>query len=357
MKWFGHRSQATDFAEAIRPELQQLSVPAPSAELLDRIVASRQSGARVILPEVSDVHVNARRRLLIPAALVAALLLIALPFRLPPPREAAGSEASSLARIATEWLPGSVAFAQSDATRAARSAAPMSFSRPGNLRPMRLEYLRTWRDSSRKEIGRVNGVITVQRAMSDGTPAWLVVSRNNGSRNGRTVFSIDSTFMSRENLGMLSHTAIERPYSRYDEIRIDQRFRGDSILGRMQAKGTKMSAATRPIARKLSTAYGPYIVDGVGPIILGAVNLREGWSGRASLVGWAVRDEDVFMPMELRVDGAEMIVVPAGRFDCWKLTLHFGTRSVTFWSRKSDGVGIRSVERDATGITRETVLK
>jgi hypothetical protein len=175
-------------------------------------------------------------------------------------------------------------------------------------------------------------------------------------QKGRAVSAIDSTFMSRSDLRLLRHTAIERPYSRYDEIRIDQRFQGDSVSGRMNARGSRMPPASRPISRRLSPSSGPYIVDGLGPIILGAVSLHDGWTGRLSTVGWAVRDDDVFMPIDLRVDGAETIVVPAGRFDCWRITLRFGNRSVTYWSRKSDGVGVRSLERDASGVTREAVL-
>ncbi|HKY99091.1 MAG TPA: hypothetical protein VJL35_14640, partial [Gemmatimonadaceae bacterium] len=80
MKWF-NRSHALDFAEAIRPELQSLSVPAPRDDLMARITSSRESGARVILPEVSQQRSSAPRRLLIPSAIVAAVLLLALPFR------------------------------------------------------------------------------------------------------------------------------------------------------------------------------------------------------------------------------------------------------------------------------------
>lgn len=355
MKWFGNRSQAEDFAEAIRPELQSLAVPAPRDDLMSRIISSRESGARVILPGVSSARSSASHRWLIPSAIVAAVLLFLLPFRWSP-RPEAGREASSVARIANEWLPGSVAFAQSDATAAYRRLPPMSLSKPGSLRPMRLEYLRSWRDSTSKEIGRVTGVTTVERATAAGVPSWLLVTTNQGNREGRGVLAIDSTVIARENLRLLRHTAIERPYSRYDVIRIDQRFRGDSILGQMHANGTGISPAWRPIKRKLSNANGPYIIDPLAPVILGAVDLRAGWSGRASLVGWAVRDDDVFMPIELHVDGAEKIKVPAGEFDCWRLTIRFGGRSLTYWVRKSDGVGVRSVERNAFGVTRETQL-
>jgi hypothetical protein len=356
MKWFGQRSRAEEFAEAIRPELQGLAVPEPRAEHIERIIASRESGTRVILPDVNGAAPPMSRRFLLPAAIIAAGLLLFLPFRSSPRRSVQGSEASSLARMATEWLPGSVAFAQSDASRTSRRFAPIELSRPEKLKPMRLEYLRLWRDSTSREIGRVTGLLTVQPAVRDGTAAWLIVVRNQGTRSGHTVFAIDSTTVARENLHLLSHTATERPYSRYDVMRIDQRFRGDSIVGDMHAYGTRTSSAYRLIRRKLAAANRPYIIDPLAPVILGTVNLHAGWRGSASLVGWAVRDDDVFMPIDLRVDGAETITVPAGRFDCWRLTIDFGGRSLTYWARKSDGVGVRSIERDASGVSRETTL-
>lgn len=229
----------------------------------------------------------------------------------------------------------------------------MTFSRPGKIRPIRLQYVRTWRDAARKEIGRMDGAISVVSARNE----WLIASSNEGSLKGRKFFTLDSAAIAKNDLKLLRHTVLERPYGRYDEIRVEQIFRGDSIVGSIHARGAKIAPAARPIARKLSTTARPYILDIIAPIILGTVNLRPGWTGSASILGWAVRDDDVLQPIDLRVDGEETIAVPAGRFECWRLTVRFGTHSITSWSRKSDGVGVRSVERDAGGVTREVVLR
>jgi hypothetical protein len=343
-----------EFAEAIRPELQMLPVPAPNAEVLNRILTSRQSGARVILPDVSVIAARSNWRIIIPASIVAALLLIALPLRRSP--TPSGADASSFASTATEWLPGSVAFAQTDAARSARKAPPMMLTRPSRIHAMRLQYVTTWRDSTHREIGRVNRLTSVEGVLSGGVPGWLVVTRSDGAPDGRRSTAIDSIVVGRENLSLMRQISLERPYSRYTEIRIDQTFRGDSIVGRMHAKGADATAAGRPIARKLSSANGPYIIDGLAPIILGAASVNAGWSASASIVGWAVRDDDVFTPIELHVDGSETITVPAGRFDCWRITIRFTRGALTYWSRKSDGVGVKSLQRDAKGITREKVL-
>lgn len=351
MSWF-NRKNAAEFAEAIRPELAAASVPSTSAELLGRIIASRNAGARVILPDVASTPSN-NRRLLIPAGIAAGLLILVLPIHRS--NRPMSGDPSSLSRIATEWLPGSAVQAQPDASRSTRNA-PIAFARAGRLQPKRLEYLRTWRDPAQKEIGRINGLITLERTTRDGRPAFLVVSRNDGTRSGRKLFTLDSVEVARNDLQPLYHSALEKPYSRYSDIVIDQTFRNDSVLGRMRALQNGKVAAQRPIARKLSSVPQPLLIDAVAPVTLGAVAIRSGWSGSASMLGWAVRDDDVFTPIDLRVDGSQTVTVPAGRYDCWRLSIRFTGHMMTYWIRKSDGVGVRGLEKEASGVTREVVL-
>ena len=74
------------------------------------------------------------------------------------------------------------------------------------------------------------------------------------------------------------------------------------------------------------------------------------------MLGWAVKDDDVFMRIDVRVEGEDVVTVPAGRFDCWRLSIRFSGGLVSYWARKSDGVGVRAIEREASGTTREVVL-
>jgi hypothetical protein len=356
MSWFSRPSQVEEFADAIRPELLESPVPLPRPDLLERVIASRDSGTRVILPDVAQAPSAAPRRLLVPALIAAALLMMIVPFRMSERIATSGDDPSSLSRIANDWLSGSVAFAQTDASRAERKTAPIAFVRPGRIHPIRLEYIRTWRDPAQKETSRLNGTVIVTRTVQNGTPAFLVVSRNEGSRDGRAVFTLDSVAIAQINLKLLHHTALERPFSRYDEITIDQSFRGDSVIGHMRAKKNGAVVAERPIAQRLAASSTPYIVDALGPILLGTANLHAGWSGSASMVGWAVRNDDVFSAIEIRVDGEETVTVPAGRFDCWRLSIRVAGGSVTNWVRKSDGIGVRGIEHEASGASHEVVL-
>jgi hypothetical protein len=62
------------------------------------------------------------------------------------------------------------------------------------------------------------------------------------------------------------------------------------------------------------------------------------------------------VPIELRVESAETITVPAGRFDCWRLSLRFSGKQVDYWVRKSDGLGVRVLNKTTPYGTREIVL-
>ena len=355
MRVFGRHNKLNDFAEAIRPELIRMPVPQARSELFDRIMSSRASGTRVILPDaVQRSAVIHRSRFLLAAAAAAGLLLVLVPLRAPRHDPIATGDASSMSRIATEWLPGSVASAQGSTP--ARRFSPVHFAQPERIHPMRLVYRRTWRDSANKVIDRIDGVTTVERMMRGNTPELLIVARNEGSRAGKSLLKIDSVEISRDNLRMLRQASLERPYSRYDDIRIEHVFRGDSVVGVMRATQKGVITARRPIARKLPSSAGPYLADAIAPILLGATNLRSGWSGSASILGWAVRDDDVFTPIELRVERDDVITVPAGRFDCWLVSIRVDRRTVAYWVRKSDGVGVRALERETSGNTREVVL-
>lgn len=335
-----------EWAEAIQPELKDWRAPQPGAELLDRILTSRARGVRVVLPDVSAAAPRSWVRLVLPAAIAAMLLLLAIPF-LRSPRSVVGDE-----RAATEWIPMSVAFAQT----APPGAPVLEFVNVTRMRPVRLEYARSWRDSTHTEVAHTTSVVTLERTVSGGKAAWLLVSRSSGVKDGRPLLALDSVMVARADLRLLRHTALVAPYSRYDDIRITQAFRGDSVAGEMIATRGGTRAAQRPIARTLPPKSTQYIAGAFGPVLFGALALNESWRGSASVVGWAVRDDDVSMSIDLRVIGEDSVTVPAGRFDCWQVEIRYPRGKLLVWVRKADGVSVRSLEEESSGLTRETVL-
>ena len=353
MTWFRRReSELEDFAEAIRPELRGLRSPAPRGEILERILSSRARGARVILPLGETQVARSRLRFLIPAGIAAVLLMLLVPLRRPTPQDVGAS--SSNGRVASDWLPVAIALAQSNA--GGPRPKPIAMVQAERLRPMTLDYVRTWRDPSGRNLGDINASVTLESTVDEGIPTWLIVSRKEGARRGRNVLGIDSLVVARSDLRLMSRALFEAPYSRYDTIRITQTFVGDSVLASMRAVGTRMPTAARNAARFLPTGAGPYIVDGLPPILLGAVALSPGWSGSASMLGWTIRDDDVSAPIQFRVEREEVVSVPAGRFECWRMSLSLSGHVLAFWVRKGDGIAVRSFERDASGATQEIVL-
>jgi hypothetical protein len=355
MSWFRRRKGALeDWSEAIRPELRELPAPPPSDTLLDRIIASRANGSRMILPDAPMPPRHSTAPLLFTAALAAVLVLVLLPLvrdRGPDPLSP-GPEGEP---VASQWFTGTVAFATT--APAGQSLRPIQLSHADRLRPVTLVYERTRRDSAGAVTGRTRGVVAMTRDMVDGVPAWRLVAHDSAVLKGKAGAQIDTIVVAQNDLRPLRRTTLVAPYLRYDEIRIRQSFRADSVTGRMNARGADATAAGRPIARLLPPAAGPYVADAFVPVLLGAVELHTGWSGRASLIGWAVVDGDVFFPVELRVDGEEQISVPAGRFDCWRLSVRYPRGELSYWVRKSDGLGVRLVQRGrASDPSREMVL-
>src|SRR5205823_4827571 len=137
--------------------------------------------------------------------------------------------------------------------------------------------------------------------------AWRLVSHDEGMRDNRHQAEVETVYVARNDLRALGRRVHIAPYLRYDRIDIDQRFVADSVRGRMTIASLGIA---RPIARRLPSVFGPYVTDAFAPVFLMGVPLHRDWKASASLVGWAVVPRDVFIPLELRVVGEEIVRVP-----------------------------------------------
>ena len=309
-----------DFLEGIRPELEALPTPAPTAELKARILASRAAGVRTILPAPSEPR-RFPARLAIGSAIVAVLALLIV-----------HSQAEEV--FASPGVFGEVALAQG-----ARAAFdPMRLTAPERLRPLSLEFERRARDSASSHI-----FLHLARVAD----AWRLTSVD---RRPASV-AVETLFVSRQAVTLLHRAIHVSPYSRYQRINVWQDYRAaDSVSGRMNTEAPSIGAG-RSFARRLERGTGPYVTEAFFPFLFMATPLSRDWSGSASFMGWAVRDDDVFYPIDLQVEGEEQVTVPAGRFDCWRLSLRFAGRRFDYWVRKTDGLGVRLQDP-----TREIVL-
>src|SRR5262249_17725551 len=117
-----------DFADAIRPELKELETPKARPELFERIAASRNAGARVILPHEASPH---RTSLVGYAGAVAAVLVAGVLGSMLLSRGTGGDEPFS----APTWFVGA-AFAQTPAD----VVPPIRASAIDRLHPFTVNY-------------------------------------------------------------------------------------------------------------------------------------------------------------------------------------------------------------------------
>lgn len=345
--WSGFSSRRTDdFADAIRGELGEMRVPAADAQLLQRILASRRQGVRVILPTQDE---RATRRGLFYASAVAAaaaVLVIMTQLTREPATEPIAEGGG--------WFVSEYAYAQTARLNANYPSARVT--RAGRLKPMMLSYVRSLRDSTGRVLSS-NDRVAIVRDDVNGSPAWRLVSRP--GRPGMNGTRIDSVWVSTADFRLLRHTIVESPYRTFERIVVHQSLDGQRLTGEMMAYRNGSVAAHRKFDRVLRPESGPYLADAFAIAYHTGIAMDRTWRGSVGLLGWAVRDNDVFVPANLRVEGEETVKVPAGKFDCWRIAIDYAGRHMLFWVRKADGLGVRLLDSsDTRGRTvREVVLE
>jgi hypothetical protein len=344
--WQG-RARDDDFLDAVRPELHALETPKPSEALRARILSSRNDGVRAILPDVPRPRMHSRG-IRIAVAIAVALLVTRIPWELS--RSKAPSD-----DLASPGFFGQPAQAQTLSRGKASRLAPARVTTAARLRGVSVTFTRRLADSVGHAIDSSAIALEMRDVAVDGARAWRVAWREQ-HRRGRGETRAETVYVHPVDLRLLRRDIHVAPYSRFERINVHQWFAGDSVNGRMFTEGPSIGEG-RSIHRRLPPDFGPYLTEALAPVFLMAVSLGRSWSGSASLLGWAVRDDDVSTPIELRVEGEETVSVPAGLFDCWRLSIRLSGSRVDYWARKRDGLGVRVFSRDPrTKGTREIVL-
>jgi hypothetical protein len=239
-----------------------------------------------------------------------------------------------------------------EAGQAGRSAGRMTH----RLLPLAATYQRRFIDS-------VSGQITNAgkydlRVSPAGANSWLVTSgwseiAGRDDMSGARTWA-ESVTVADATLAPTSRVVHVKPYRKWAGIYIDQRFRGDSVVGRMSLDE---DPTRRPIARDLRGHVERLIAsDVLGPLYFMGVPLLPGAEFDVSMLGWAVVPNDVLVPMRMKVDGSERIETPAGTFDCWRFAVTVDGETHYHWVRKSDHLGVRTRRRASDGRIRELIL-
>jgi hypothetical protein len=328
-----------DFADAIRDELKELPTPVVDEQLLERILASRRSGTRVILP-LEDAKPRRHPFFYATAVAVAAVVVIVVTQVVDRGTTSNNSNHS--------WFVSEYAYAQTPRAERAPKYPGVRVTKAERMHPMTLRYTRMIRDSGKTTSTDIR--VDVRRDSVGSVPAWRLVQSS--------ATEADSVWVSAATFRPLRRTLTEAPYHSYERITVRQSFGDLRVRGDMMAWRNGKLAAHRTFNRTLSPAFSPYVVDAFARVYHMGVPVNRQWTGSVAVLGWAVRDNDVFIPANLRVDGEEVVRVPAGAFKCWRVAVDVAGRRAWYWIRQSDGLGIRSMSTDAkTGRVRDAVLR
>jgi hypothetical protein len=323
------------------------AVPAPPAGMLERILAQRAAGERVLLPAAeaeSTTHPPAFRRAALVAVAAAATVAAAVVGTRP--HRPAGV---TLADAPHAGMPGlgllpTPAYA-AEAQRTPRFPAPAIDGR--RIRPGVWAYEYRVSRNGRALAPPEAGAVRVTPVRTGAGAAWRMSSGWTGHAGDmRETVDFDAA-----TLRPLHRSAGNVGPSRYV---VEQWTRGDSLLGTM---ASAIRHTRTRIARRLPPGEGPYLMGESSPLLLfQAVELRPGWRARIALLGWGSVTTDLMYPLSLRVTGQGHLRGPLGTDDCWLVEAAFGRSTRTLWVRKRDGVTLLSRDATPNGALSEVVL-
>ena len=191
------------------------------------------------------------------------------------------------------------------------------------LRPARLHYRATFtQDSTTLFTGDVQ--FDVAETQYTGAPALLLVQ----SGTHGTTAMIDSLVVSRADLRPLHWSAAQ------GVARLAAEFTPDTIFGAMSSPLGRQNIV---LANRADLLVSAAAVDAV----LASLPLSSGWRDSVHVLvvdaGGATTS-----PATITVDAEERIVVPAGEYDCWVVSLETERGSARYWVSKEQPIVVRS---------------
>jgi hypothetical protein len=322
------------FEHRLRAAARAIPTPEAPPGLIDRVLAERASGQRAVLPAATTHRFQRpwfRAGLITLAAAVVVAVALVLEKR---------SSGEETAVVSSGLFIGTAFAGQIESA----PAAPRLRLTSAALQARRYDYSIDFVDSAGRASHDGRGSIEVAATAHEGVPAWNVILAAEQTEGGQRRAIAETLVVAKSDLRLLTRVVHVRPYRVFSSINIAQRFTADSVLGEM----TTDRGIRRPIARRLPERFGPFLSDAMAPLALAGAPLTQGSTFSLSLVGWAVVPMDVFYPVTVRVVGEERLQTRSGVFDCWKLDVAAGSQHRVEWVRKSDGIGLRSIDTQAT---------
>lgn len=295
----------------VRVALREWPAPEAGSELRERILMSRAGGGRVQLP----VGRSAAWRLRFLVAAAAAVAIVAIANRTPLGRGRADQGVYADLLSGAPWWP-TVSAAQ-------EPRMPLRAPRYPPIGTLDLSRVAggTWTYEGRTTTDGIHtGVtdrlaITASAARLDGTPVWLLTTERSPIPD-----AADSLFVSQATLRPLRY-AVNGSNSR---THIVQQYSADSVHETIDitGRGERHLLSTVALPGALETpglVLSPFATD--LNLLSQALPLRQGWRGSAFTFGLMSPTGPIppFVPIDFRVIDRDLVTVPAGTFDCWKL--------------------------------------
>jgi hypothetical protein len=346
------------FRRSLSAAAAELSAPIPAADLRARILARRAKGDRVILPAQPPIPARPPVARYLTAACLLALIGVGTTTYVRRRESSEGvrrvaasipSDQDSLPALrellGTVFLPDLASAGELGAALIHVEAVGPQINGERIL-PRELVYERHYYlpDGHTRRLGG-RGFLRIAPATERGRAVWKFDRRwteYSAVPGHHDEVEIESITLGRRDLRMLQRSVRVTPYGRYDLINVSQDFHGDSVAGLMTTRGGDSKGVGRRFAQPLPQIASPFVSDAFAPLFFTAVPVQQNWRGRLSVIGWAVRDNDVFYPLEFRVVGREKVSVPAGTFDSWHLVISARARRYDLWIRVSDGLAVRA---------------
>jgi len=311
-------------------ELHRIPAPEPSKDLLERILASRAAGVRVVLPVPTRSVASTRTvRFAATAAILAGVAWLG--WQVITTRSGVESE------LPPVWVIGGVPFIPSAAFGQERFPPTRSPRYPliAQLQPTRVRAGRWTYEGTNV----VDGVFTT----SQGPPRTIAIAAGNFEGQPVWVVSsspemLDTVLVDRVTLRPLRYV---RPMRR---SRLVQQYSRDSVdellyLGPppKERERTLRGAAVLPDhgVGPMLVSWSPYAFE----VLVQALPLSRPWRGSVYSTNWVSMAArfPTFTALDLRVAGSEHITVPAGTFDSWRVEVREGDDKSVLWISKDQG--------------------
>src|SRR6266699_509193 len=327
-----------------KDELRKIPAPEPSQDLLERILASRAAGVRVVLPAAARGVASSRAvRYAATAAILAGVAWLV--WQVVTTRSGVESE------LPPVWVGGGMLFIPSTAFGQERFPLTRSLRYPliAQIQPTRVRAGRwTYEGSS---VG--DGVFTT----SQGPPRTIVIAA--GNFEGQPVWVVSTSMEMLDTVLVDRATLRPRRYVRpMRRSRLVQQYSRDSLdellyLGPppKERERTLRGAAVLPDhgVGPMLVSWSPYAFE----VLVQALPLSRPWRGSVYSANWVTMATrfPTFTALDLRVTGSERVTVPAGTFDCWRLEAREGDDKSMLWVSRDHGwlVMRRHTSSDGSG--------